>query len=253
MKLITLHMVKILCVTALFMGMSQTCTAQGKLVRLATIEYPPFTGQNLKNGGALAELAVAAFKLSGYSVEITYLPWMRGLEMTKFGDYDGLMDMWYRPEREKFFIFSESTEANQIVLFKRKDNPANFSTYEDLKRYSIGIVRGYANPPEFDAMIEQLNVEAVEGEITNIKKLLGGRVDLVLMDLKVGWYMINTVFPEQADLLISLPKVLKNDPIYIGFSRAVPDIQTKVDAFNQGIKTLRESGEYKSILERHNL
>ena len=173
--------------------------------------------------------------------------------MAKLGEYDGMMDMWYRPERDKFFIFAEPTEANKIVLFKRKDNPATCSSYDELKRYTIGIVRGYVNPPQFDAMIHEFKVEVADGDITNIKKLLAERMDLVLMDLTVGWHLINSLFSDQAHLLASLPTVLKDDPIHIGFSKATPDGQIKADAFNRGVKMLRESGEYQAILKKHGL
>lgn len=237
----------------IFIFISFNGFAQEKLVTLASIDYPPYTSQDLKNDGFLTELAVAAFKLSGYDVEIVYLPWARGLEMTKRGKYDGLMDMWRRPDREVFFIFSQEIGASQVVMFKRKDNPAVADSYEDLKKYSIGVVRGYANPPEFESVRDQLKVQEATGDITNLKKLLGKRIDVILIDLKVGLHLINTLFPEKTDQLTSLPWVLKHDPLHIGFSKKAVNIKAKVKAFNDGMKALKESGEYQAIIEKHGL
>ncbi|SLM27854.1 putative amino acid ABC transporter, periplasmic component [Desulfamplus magnetovallimortis] len=224
---------------------------ESKLVTLTAIEYPPYTSQELDNGGFLEDMAKSAFSLSGYEVEIIYLPWNRALEMTKRGSYDGLMDMWYRVEREEFFIFSEEMAASKIGLLKRKDNPATAASYEELKAYRIGVVRGYANPPQFEAMHDQLQIDEADGEITNLKKLLGKRVDFILMDLKVGRHLIKTFFGDKSHMLVALPWILQNDPLHIGFSRKAMDIDAKVKAFNDGIKSLKASGEYQKILERN--
>lgn len=227
--------------------------AEEKIVTIATIEYPPYTSQYLKNDGFMTELAMAAFQLSGYRVELVYLPWARALAMTKQGRFDGLMDMWYRLEREEFFIFSQEITASRIVFFKRKDNPATFNTYEDLKKYKIGVVRGYVNPPKFDAMRDQLMVDEATSDMSNLKKLLGKRIDLILMDQNVGLHLINTLFSDKADQLTSLPQVLKHDPLHIGFSRKAPNIDAKIKAFNDGIITLKASGQYQTIIEKHGL
>jgi polar amino acid transport system substrate-binding protein len=222
-----------------------------KTARLASIEYPPYTSDKLKNGGYLTEIIVEAFKIEGYQIEITYLPWARALRLTQEGQYDGLTDMWYREKREKWFIFSPPISANEVVFFKRKGYPFAFTSYENLKPFRIGVVRGYANPPEFEKERPVLQVQEVTDEFINLKKLIRGRIDLAIMDKRLGIYTLASKLPDYIDYIEPSETVLKHDPLHVGFSRMVNGIQLKVEAFKRGLEKIKKNGTVDKIIVRH--
>ncbi|KZY31157.1 MULTISPECIES: ABC transporter substrate-binding protein [unclassified Oleiphilus] len=170
-----------------------------KQVSLSYVDYPPYYGKTLENGGPISEIISAAFKLKNYKVTKEQLPWSRALEWTKEGKFDGIYTAWYRKDREKDFAYSAELPANKVVLFKRKDAQINYQSYSDLKPYTIGVVRGYANPPGFDEA--GLTLAPVTTDKQNLLKLSASRIDLVLVDKALGNYIIKTQIPDMANQL----------------------------------------------------
>ena len=120
----------------------------------------------------------------------------------------------------------------------------------DLKPYSIGVVRGYANPPGFDEA--GLNLAAVTTDKQNLLKLADERIDLALVDKAVGKYILKTELPVDAAALIDwIEPPLKIENQYIIFSKKAADFRLKHEAFNKGLQAITESGELQRILEKH--
>ena len=116
---------------------------------MVTTAYPPYFSPDLPDGGPITEIVTAAFKVSGLEVSVTYVPWARALKQAVSGAADGLMGAWRTPDREALFHFTDPMPQNEIVLFKRRgDGPDAFTDFAALKGYRLGVVRGYANPPE---------------------------------------------------------------------------------------------------------
>ena len=227
----------------------QTAVAE-RQVLLAATNYPPYYGATLRNQGVITEIIREAFKHSGYETVIRFLPWKRALEATRRGEFDALYSAWYRENRTQWFDFSDPLPiSNQIGFFKRIDRAISYRSIEDLRPYTIGIVRGYSNPVEFDQA--GLNTEAVTDDRLNMKKLAIGRIDLVLIDRVIGQYIIDTELPESANLLEWLDPPLKTDDQYLIFSKNVSDFAVKRAAFNRGLRHIIETGKAGKIIARH--
>lgn len=224
--------------------------ANPKLVRLASLEYPPFCGENLEDQGVLTAIIVAAYQSMGYEVTVDFLPWARALQMSQDGEYDGLYSTWYRPEREEWFWFPDPMMPNEMGFYKRTSDVIPYERLEDLSGYNIGIVRGYAYPPEFVEATYLTTDEGVDEE-TNLRKLHEGRVDLILIDHVIAVHLINTKFPEYAEELEWLPPALETLPQYLAISKRAPDGQAKLEAFNTGLRQITENGTLQEIVTRH--
>jgi polar amino acid transport system substrate-binding protein len=221
-------------------------------VNLVTVDYAPFYGPTLPNEGPITEIVTAAFKNVGYQVNVKYVPWARAVADAKAGKADGLHGAWFSKEREEWFVYSDKLPGNEIVLFKRKGTePEAFIGYDDLQPYKIGVVRGYVNPPEFDAA--DLRTEEANSDKLNLTKLAKGRVDLILIDRAIAKYMLANELAEYKDALEAIDPPLKIEHLYMLISKETDDYQTKLDDFNKGLKTLTEEGGVDEIMKRHNL
>ena len=155
----------------ILLGLCIAMSVAAEKIDLVTAEYPPYYGSNMKNGGPLTEIAVAAFKNGGYDAKVTYLPFARALKYGKEGKADGLLGIWYSKERAQWFVYSKPLPGNEVVLYKRTGTkPDKFTDYAALKPYEIGIVRGYANPPEFDDA--KLKTQIANNDLQNLRRLL---------------------------------------------------------------------------------
>jgi len=221
-------------------------------INLVTVDYAPFYGPSLPNQGPITEIVTAAFKKAEYQVKVKYVPWARALSDAKAGKADGLHGAWYSQEREEWFVYSDKLPGNEIVLFKRKGTePQVFTSYTDLQPYKIGVVRGYVNPPEFDAA--NIRTEEANSDKLNLTKLAKGRVDLILIDRAIAKYMLANELTEYQDKLEAIDPPLTIEYLYMLISKETNDYQQKVDDFNRGLKTLTEEGGVDEIMRRHNL
>lgn len=220
-----------------------------KNIEIVTTEYPPYYGSDLQNKGFITEIVVTAFDRSGYDTTIRFLPWQRAFDGTKAGKYTVLYTMWYRKEREKWFEFSDALPANEVGFFKRVGDDISFNNFEDLKPYTIGVVRGYVNPPGFDEA--GLTTEVVDNDALNLKKLLRGRIDLVLIDKIVGQHILNINHTQRKHEVEWMKPPIRVESQHLVVSKRASDSREILDKFNRGLAAVIADGTVTKIMRKH--
>lgn len=226
-------------------------TGANEVIKIATLDWEPYIGQNLKSEGFLAEITREAFKRSGYTVEYVFLPWKRAVLKAENGDYDGYFPAYWSKEREDKSIYTDVISSGPVGFFKVKGRDISFSTLKDLTPYKIGVVRGFVNTPEFDTA-SYLNKSEVTSDIQNIKKLLKERVDLIVADKFVGFYLLNKYLPHMVGQMEFLSPPLQDKKLYICMSKKTSRPHEKVAAFNKGLNEIINDGTFEEIMMKHN-
>lgn len=209
-------------------------------VVMSTTEFAPYMGAQLSHQGVLVAIATEAFKREGYTLQVRFLPWVRGLAYAKQGTVDGMVGLWHSQEREQWFAFSRSVISNKIGFYQRRDSTIVFTNLAGLKPYTIGTVRAYANPPAFDAA--HLHTDEAVDDLTNLRKLAAGRLDLVLIDKAVAQYLIDNSPAEFQGKLKWVEPPIDILPLYVGLSKQAPDFQKKLAALNAGMDSMQKDG-----------
>lgn len=223
--------------------------AADKNLSIAATEWPPFYGADLDDNGFMSEIIRTALTRRGYTADIEFLPWKRALASAKAGKHDALYTVWYREEREEWFLFSDALPSNELVFFKRRDADISSSKYEDLKDYTIGVVRGYAPPPGFEEA--GLKTALSNNDEENLRKLTKGRVDLVLTDRIVAQHIINTKMSDITGELDWIAPPVHEDIQYLVISKAAEGSEAILSEFNAGLAEITEDGTLKSIMAKH--
>ena len=223
--------------------------AEQRTLNIAATEYPPYYGKDLENNGFMSEIIVTAFNRSGHDIDIQFLPWKRALEGTKAGKHDGLFTVWYRKEREEWFVFSNPLPANELGFYRRKDQDISFTSFDNLKPYTIGIVRGYVSPPGFDEA--GLKTSLAKDDEENLRKLHKGRVDLVLTDKIVGRHIISTKIPDAVSELEWIDPPAHTDIQYLVISKKAKDYAAILADFNTGLAEIEADGTVQAIMTKH--
>lgn len=239
-----------LYISALILLLTASNLAFAEKIRLSTLDWPPYIGEKLTSQGFVAEVVTKAYAQEGYDVELTYLPWARVVAMAKSGEFDGYLPEYYSESLKKDFLISDPYPGGPLVFFKRKGENISFNSLEDLKPYTIGVVRGYVNTEEFDNA-SYLKKDAVRDDLTNIKKLVAGRIDLMVADKFVGYHIIDTKFPKAKGKLDIIEKVLEEKDLYLCISKKTPGASKKIEAFNKGLEKIKTSGKLKEVLAKH--
>jgi polar amino acid transport system substrate-binding protein len=219
-----------------------------EIVTIATLEYSPWTGKNLKFNGFVNHVITEAFQRKGYSVKFTYLPWKRAVIETKNGKYSALSYVYLSKDREKEFYLSDPISVEKIVFFHLTSNPIkDWKTLDDLKDYKFGATRGYTYSKEFWTAVEtkRLKVDVTDSDKQNFKKLFVGRIDIFPSGLVNGYSFLQKAFDAGKSHLLSYhPKPLSKTTGHLAFSRSRKNSKSLLQIFNQGLAELRKEGLY---------
>ena len=224
-----------------------------EIITIATLEYAPWTGKNLKSNGFVNHVITEAFQRKGYTVRYTYLPWQRGITETKDGKYAALSYVYWSKDREKEFYLSDTISEEKIVFFHLKSNPIkDWETLDDLKNYKFGATRGYTYTKEFwdAAKSKRLMVDVTNSDLQNFKKLLAGRIDIFPSGLVNGYSILQKEFEESTSNLLSFhPKPLSKTTGHLAFTRSRKNSENLLRIFNQGLAELKKEGLYNKFMD----
>ena len=239
----------ILIVSFLFFSFSPAFS-QEKTLNFGTVNWPPYFGENLENGGIMTEITTEAFKRTGWDYNLKFMNWNRAMGLAKKGKLDGVQGAYYNKERDRNFMFTDEIISANIVIFQKKGAGISYNSLEDLKDYTFGILRGWAYPEEF-VKADYLEKEETDTPKTNILKLLKDRVDLIVADKLVTLDVANEHYPDQADRIEALEPPLEEKPLHVIVTEKLPNHAEIVNDFNKGLKMLKEDGTFDKIMEKH--
>ena len=217
----------VLLVLALWISaaVEPVCAQEPNVVRLTSLEWPPYSGQALRQQGATAAVIRAAFSAVGYRVEIEYFPWARAVRMAReeSHQYHGYFPEYFDQANTEDFIYSSPVGSGPLGFAEHAANPIIWSSYEDLQKFKIGVVLGYLNTPKFDAMVSKglIKTDVAPNDLSNLQKLEAGRIDLAVIDRFVFEALKRTA-PQLADKKQNLafnPRLLDEKALFVCFRK----------------------------------
>lgn len=206
--------------------------------------------------GLDVEVAEATMQSMDCHLTLQQGSWVDLLSWLQSGDIDFVMGASKTEAREDFAHFSEPYREEQFVLFIRSGEEHRYSasTLEDFIEADgrIGIVNDYYYGEETHQLINDENerdkfVGALMGEF-NLARLLDMEIDAFLEDKAVGYSLIRR--KGLHEYIETYPIELSTSDIYVMFSRDSVN-EERVEAFNEALQELHESGGYDNILRRY--
>ncbi len=223
----------------------------GDVVRLTNGEWPPYFSQELKDGGVGTVLCTAAFALVGIETEYTYIPWKRGLQLARQGEYDGTLGWRNTPERKKNFLISDPFIFEDVVFFHRRGCDFDWKTLDDIGNLTLGGTLGYAYNKKLAQAVQRNGgkLEIAPTDTLNFMKLAEGRIDLFPCAKLVGYHLLHVTLPPRSCFAIRHhPRPITTGGLHLLISKKISNAKELVTRFNQGLKQLRISGQYDQIL-----
>ncbi|QIR14409.1 substrate-binding periplasmic protein [Shewanella aestuarii] len=214
-------------------------SVRAETLTLTTLEWPPFTGEQLAGKGIITQIIRRSLNSQGHELTSQILPWNRAVRMVITGKSTGYYPE-YKLESDNY-IFSDPIGESPIGIVERKSNPIKWQQVSDLNPYTMGVISGYVNTDEIDLMIKdgRQKFDVANHEKQSILKLAAKRVDLIIIDLNVYQYLKND--PDIAkviDLLQVNDKVIANKSLHIAFENS-PEGDKWNNIVNQGLKQLQ--------------
>ncbi|TPH13312.1 substrate-binding periplasmic protein [Litorilituus lipolyticus] len=239
-----------------------------KILNLATLNWPPYISEEVCNNGWVFQFTVAVLVSKGYQVNIHFYPWARSVKLVEQGDMDILFPEYFiestapsdvieGKKRRELLALSNRFSGGELALMKRKGDEFELKKdLSNLKGKMIGVVRGYQNTPEFDAMMDSeqfMTIDAVD-ELQLMKLLVAKRVDLIVGDPEVFNFSVSfsNLSNRNKQALLNgveaVQPVLKYNHLYFAVSQQYPELYTLLDDINLALLEFQQSGETDRIV-----
>lgn len=208
--------------------------------------WPPFS--DAQGNGYSRDLALAAFALSGVSLEIQSVPYARALNMTLAGQVDGCWNVTRQPNTEEQYLFGDEPlfTASASYYFKT-GKEKNWQSPADIPDGTVlAVINGYEYGAEFEKHRHRLKLIEVSKQQQMIAMLISERVaGAIFFDRVFDYTMAGSHYDRS---LIRRGQQNHTSDIYIAFSRLNPASAEYAKQLDEGLKTLKSNGEYQRIM-----
>lgn len=241
----------IIAAIVLALGMLASRPAASADLMLAVEDdwYPYAAEVNGRPEGISVDLVRAAYAAVGVDVGFRIMTYVRCMELV---DQDEVIGCFNTPGdkdiRERQLLPEEPLDRNPAWIYTRATNDTRVTSLSDLKGEPIGIVNGYRYAEEF--MSEPgLIREAAGSDLQNLKKLVAGRLQYVVLYERVADWLMGRYGEE---LGLELRPVLKVGELalYVSFSKHHPAAPQALNKLDEGLRAIKQSGEYQEIMHR---
>jgi polar amino acid transport system substrate-binding protein len=233
------------CLTALLL--TAVCALLAPVAR-AEEKTVSFVTDAEKEGGFLLEITREAFKRVGYTVKVDFQPWPRALAAVMDGTSEALLGAQRTDERAAKMEYTNPIGHSDMVFFALKKNNIAFNGFDSLKKYSIGVTKGNNVTPEFEAA--GMKKDDSPDQLTNLKKLLAERVQLIIEKRAVVLDAVHTKFPESEGAVVALDPPIKTMHFHNAFSKKSPSHELLASEFNKGLDLITKDGTLKAIMSK---
>ena len=226
--------------------LSLTLSAQPLRLGFGT-HKPPYVFEG-EAKGLEYDIVVAALSRAGVAVAVQYAPMERLHLMLRRGQIDAIATTNELSGVSAFY--SNAYIHYQNVAVALSSRQLDIRQIEDLGRYSVHAFQRarFLLGPEFQQMAENNPRYREEAyQIARNRMLYSGRVDVVVSDMRILRYFNGQVYT-QVD--VSQPLALY--PIFAATAYKLGcSLERYCELFNQGLATIRASGEYQAIERRY--
>jgi polar amino acid transport system substrate-binding protein len=211
----------LLLIALLFIAASSS--AEDKVIRLASLDWPPYTGSGLHEGGTATVTVRKAVEKQGFKLEVSFLPWEEAVQATRDGKFDGYFPEYYSKDVLKEFDLSRPIGTGPLGLVENVASPISWNAVEDLAAYTVGVVSGYVNTARFDQLVAEgkIKTEAVGTDLENALKVADGKIPVAVIDSLVLDYLVRTeaALKGKGDKLKMNAKLLEDKKLHVVFAR----------------------------------
>ena len=187
-------------ILAFFLGLA--AAAHAETIHFVTEEYPPYNFSAEKGAsGASVDQVVLIMKTIGLPYDIEVLPWARAFTLAESEPFHCVFTTGHDAERDKKFKWIEPLLVDRMILVRHKDSAIELRTLHEAKQFIVGTQRedfsaSYLKEHGFQKIDYAASLDST------LKKLIAGRVDLMMTSEKTFETMRSDGMPVEAALVL---------------------------------------------------
>lgn len=230
-----------------------------EVLTIKSDNWMPFNGDPKgKDKGYIIDLVKEIFEPAGITIDYQVYPWVRSLQECEDGTINAVVGA-YKEDVEGFVLPSEAVDFTYESYFKLKENKWQYDGIKSLESEKLGYIIDYATEENFLAYIDKNKatpkVQLVGGDNpleTNIKKLLAGRITILLDNYNVIVYNLKQM--QLSDKIIFAGNENKTPrAMFIAFSPKHPKSKAYAAMFDKGFKELKTKGRVNEIRKKYSM
>lgn len=230
---------------------------RAETLRLRADSWMPYNGDDSAAlPGYAIEIARKICASHGVTLDYQTMPWGDALKAAAAGEIEAVVGA-NRDETKGLVRPQHSIGMPRIALVVRKGNPWHYENVASLHHVRLGVVLDYKYWPAVDDYIAKTGAPHVQkfgGDHPlndAIDRLLAGDLDVVAETSTVfAWAIKSAGHPSAA---FHTAYLHEGDPVYFAFTPKGDVGARYARWFDEGIESLRASGELKRILARYGL
>lgn len=160
-----------------------------------TENLPPLNFSTTDSSGGASGFSVELLRMmaaeAGLSLEFQVLPWVRAIRTASEANNSILFSLARLPEREAQYLWVGPISERRIAIYRlKKRDDIRFTGLENLRGLRVGVVRESASAKSLLArgLTPETGLEWGSDDASNLRKLLAGRMDLmVMLDWAAAW------------------------------------------------------------------
>ncbi len=178
--------------------------------------------------------------------EVTHIHsdhWVTVLEWLDSGEADFIHDTGYTPDRDEFLDYSDPIIEMPEVIFVRSDQ-WDITDFEALKGRTVACVNQHVTHLYLQNFPD-INCNVVDTPVEGLYELVGGQVDAFIYPEQIALYLVQ-------ELRLGEKIKITGEPLRtLTWSMTVKEgNQAVLQRLNEGLRKVRESGEYDRIYEK---
>lgn len=216
--------------------------------------WPPWEEVNAQGevtGGFAIDLVAEMLTRMNIDMVPHVVPFKRALVELEDGESDFILMITPSVERNRYMVFTEPILIDSYRLCYSIDRFPTFewSTWEELVPYKIGVVRGYIYGEVWQQAVKTYHykLEEVTTDQLNVKKLLGQRFDFTLLLESTIKDILKDV-PEAENKIKFASKPILEIPLCFGLSTK-SSLVARLPEMNATLHQMRQDGTFKRILK----
>jgi polar amino acid transport system substrate-binding protein len=222
-------------------------TARAQAMMVITEASPPYNYiSEGKITGSSTEIVREILRRLEQPDNIQVLPWARGYKLLQTQPNVALFSTTRTPEREDQFHWVGPLFAVHYGFYARKDRGLQLNSLEDAQ--AVGAIATYKDDVKEQLLVSMgfTNLDSSKSPISNLRKLMTGRVDLWLFD-NVGMPDLarqQDIDPAEIELVLPF----RSYHVYIAVSRPTP--RALVERWQAAFQAMVRDGTFFDISRR---
>jgi polar amino acid transport system substrate-binding protein len=173
-------------------------------LEIVTEEWPPFIVNGKEVSGVVTKNIREILKFTDIKYSINVYPWARSFHLATSTPNILIYSIYRTKQREtQFNWICPIYKSTPIHAYKLAKNEINIDSLEGMKKGIVGLMRGDNSYSYFlqKGFQEGVNVDSSSNEETNLKKLIKGRVDVVIQSKESLNYRLESLGAKELNIV----------------------------------------------------